>query len=264
ICREWIDAGASAEAVGIAFPSLVDVRRKQILGHNNKFADYARIDLKQWVWDRFRLPMVIENDANAAALGEGRYGSAADSGDFVLMILGTGIGTAAVMNGQLVRGRHYQAGNLFGHIPLKADGRKCVGCPGVGCAEAQASSWALPYMVRESGLDSPLKSEENVDFRVLQQYYDRGDPLAVSIFDECCTYWANCLITLIHAYDPEVAVLSGGVLNWGPALTERIVHIVEERAWTPWGRIAFRRAKNPEHSVLLGLHALCETDLLNL
>lgn len=260
VCGAWMQT-FPVSAVGIAFPSLVDVRQKKILGHNNKFADYAEIDLESWVRDRFHLPMAIENDANAAALGEGKYGSAADSGDFVLMILGTGIGTAAVMNGQLIHGKHYQAGNLFGHIPLKVNGRKCAGCPGVGCAEAQASTWALRYMVRESPLESPLKTEEKVDFRVLQQHYALGDPLAKAVFDECCAYWANCLITLIHAYDPEVAVLSGGVLNWGPELSERVIRTVQERVWTPWGAVEFRQAKNPEQSVLLGLHALCESEL---
>lgn len=255
VCRQWVGE-YSIQGLGIAFPSLVDVDRKKILGHNGKFPDYAQVDLEQWAWERFQLPMVIENDANAAALGEGAFGSAAGVENFVLMTLGTGIGTAAVMNGRLVRGKHYQAGNMFGHLPLKVDGRKYAGCPGVGCAEAQASTWALPLMVAESDLDSPLKAEKQVDFKVLKTYVDLGDTLAVSLFEECCAYWANCLISMVYAYDPELIVLSGGVMNWGPQLTDRLVHTVEERVWTPWGKLQFRLAKNPEHSVLLGLHAL--------
>lgn len=256
ICSEWVQQ-EQIEAIGVAFPSVVDVDRKKILGHNGKFADFAEVDLEGWIAERFHVPMVIDNDANAAALGESKFGSAADTEDFVLMILGTGIGSAAVMNGQLVRGRHYQAGDMFGHIPLKVNGRKCVGCSGVGCAEAQASTWALRYMVQESELNSPLKAEPKVDFKVLKKYYDLGDPLAVSAFEECCAYWANCLIAMIYAYDPEVVVLSGGVMNWGPELFARLAERVEERVWTPWGKLQFRLAENPEQSVLLGLHALC-------
>ena len=255
-CGPWLET-MRPEAVGIAFPSLVDVDRRRILGHNAKFADYARVDLTAWCRERLGLPLCMDNDANAAALGEGTWGCAADTGDFVLMILGTGIGTAAMMNGRLVRGRHYQAGDLMGHIPLRVDGRPCAGCPGVGCAEAQASTWALPLMVREAAGDSPLKREKQVDFRVLKRYCDAGDPLARRVFEECCAYWANCLVALVYAYDPEVVVLSGGVLNWGPALSERLETLVRERVWTPWGQLRFRVAEHPEHSVLLGLHALC-------
>ena len=256
ICNEWIQQ-VQIEAVGIAFPSIVDVDQKKILGHNGKFSDFAEIDLEKWVTERFHVPMVIDNDANAAALGEGAFGSAADTENFVLMILGTGIGSAAVMNGKIVRGKHYQAGDMFGHIPLKVNGRKCVGCPGVGCAEAQASTWALQHMVQESGLPSPLKAESRTDFKVLKKYYDAGDPLAISVLEECCAYWANCLISMVYAYDPEVIVLSGGVMNWGSELFMKLRAMVEERAWTPWGKLQFRLAENPEQSVLLGLHALC-------
>ncbi len=257
ICKAWQEQ-YEISRMGIAFPSLVDVDKKQVLGHNNKFADCVGFDLESWVKASFSLPMVLENDANAAALGELGYGAARDTENFVLMILGTGIGTAAVMDGRLLRGKHYQAGVLFGHIPLQRNGRPCEGCPGVGCAEAQASTWALKHMVAEAALESPLKREPTMNFEVLQRHYRAGDRLAKEIFEECCEYWSSCLIALIHAYDPEVAVLSGGVLNWGPELTERIIQTVEQRVWTPWGKLRFRTAEAPERSVLLGLHYLNE------
>lgn len=260
ICGKWVQE-EPISSMGIAFPSLVHAGRKQIIGQADKFPDHGEVDLEAWAAEKFRLPMVLENDANAAALGKGIYGSAADAGDFILMILGTGIGTAAVMDGRLIRGRHYQAGNLFGHVPLKVHGRKCTGCPGVGCAEAQASTWALAHIVRESETPSPLKSEKVLDFRVLKRYYDAGDPLARSIFRECCDYWTNCLLAMICAYDPEVVVLSGGVMKWGPELFEILEKEVRKRAWTPWGGLRFRLAKDPEQSVLLGLHALCRADI---
>ncbi|MCH5353743.1 MAG: ROK family protein [Acutalibacter sp.] len=260
VCKDWIKE-YFIEAAGFAFPSLVDAKNKKILGHNGKYPDCAEVDLKSWTREKLGLSMVIENDANAAALGEGKYGSAAGCENFVLMILGTGIGTAAVMDGKLIRGKHSQAGVLLGHTPLKVNGRPCAGCPGIGCAEAQASTWALKHMVEESPKQSPLKKEKQIDFQVLQRYWEQNDPLAIELFEECCAYWANCLITLVYAYDPELIVLSGGVLGWGPALTERMIGIVKERVWTPWGEPAFRLAADPEASVLLGLHALCENEM---
>lgn len=260
VCKGWIKE-YSIEGAGFAFPSLVDAKNKRILGHNGKYPDYAEVDLERWAEEQLNLPMVIENDANAAALGEGKYGSAAGCENFVLMILGTGIGTAAMMDGKLIRGKHSQAGVLLGHTPLKVNGRPCAGCPGLGCAEAQASTWALKHMVEESPLESPLKQETVVNFEVLQRHYLAGDRLAREIFEECCDYWSNCLIALIYAYDPEVVVLSGGVLNWGEELPRRIFQTVEERVWTPWGKPDFRLAENPEASVMLGLHALCNRQL---
>ena len=260
VCKGWIKE-YFIEAAGFAFPSLVDAKNRKILGHNGKYPDYTEVDLKSWTREKLGLSMVIENDANAAALGEGKYGSAAGCENFVLMILGTGIGTAAVMDGKLIRGKHSQAGVLLGHTPLKVNGRPCAGCPGIGCAEAQASTWALKHMVEESPKQSPLKKEKQIDFQVLQRYWEQNDPLAIELFEECCAYWANCLITLVYAYDPELIVLSGGVLGWGPALTERMIGIVKERVWTPWGEPAFRLAADPEASVLLGLHALCENEM---
>lgn len=255
ICTKWMRIH-SASGIGIAFPSLVDCERKQILGHNDKFNDCEGFDFEKWIHERFGLPMVLENDANAAALGEMGYGAALGCKDFVLMILGTGIGTAAVMDGRLIRGKHYQAGNLFGHIPQQGNGRSCAGCPGFGCIEAHASTWALKEIANESPLASPLKNEPVLNFKILKEYYDAGDPLAASIFEECCDSWRNCLIALIYAYDPEVVVLSGGVLNWGNELPERLFREVKKRVWTPWGKLQYRTTQNPEYSVLLGLHYL--------
>lgn len=256
VCLKWLH-DISADAVGIAFPSFVDVKKKKILGHNGKFSDYAQINLEGWARERLNLPMILENDANAAALGEGYFGCASGIDHFILMILGTGIGTAAVMNRQLIRGKHYQAGDLMGHIPLKVHGRKCEACPGTGCAEAQASTWALPYIVRESNIESPLKKETVIDFRTLKKYYDAGDALAIAVYEECCEYWTNCLLAMIYAYDPEVVVLSGGVMNWGKELMTKLEQNVRMRNALPWKDLQFRMAENPEQSVLLGLHALC-------
>ena len=96
-----------------------------------------------------------------------------------------------------------------------------------------------------------------MDFKCLKQYYDRRGPFAIANFEESCAYWANCLIAMVYAYDPEVVVLSGGVIQWGAELTDRLEQVVKQRAWTPWGNLQFRLAHDPEQSVLLGLHALC-------
>ena len=251
-----------ASGIGIAFPSLVNPERKEVICASGKFNDYKQVNFQNWAREKFGLPMVLENDANAAAIGEHAFGAAKGCDNFVLMILGTGIGAAAMMNGRLIRGKHFQAGVLMGHIPLKVHGRKCAACgSGEGCAEAQASTWALSRMIRDSNIESSLKQEEIVNFEVLQRYYEQGDRLAHAVFEECCEYWSNLLIAMTCAYDPERIVVSGGVLKWGDELTEKLKSMVYRRAWTPWGKPKFSVAKDPEASVLLGLYALCLTNL---
>lgn len=256
VLEDWRDR-FRAQGLGMALPCLADPVRKTVIGSCGKYADAGRIDFQGWAREKLGLPTILENDANAAAIGEHAFGAAKGCDDFILMILGTGIGTSAVTEGRLIRGKHNQAGVLMGHIPLKAHGRKCAACGvGVGCAEAQASTWALEKIVAESDADSLLKAEGKVDFETLRRCYDRGDPLARSIYAECCEYWSNLLISMICAYDPELIVLSGGVLKWGEELIEDLKEQVCARSLTPWGEPRFAAAADPDASVLLGLHEL--------
>ena len=213
-CNEWI-SNYPVKGIEVAYPGIVDPVKKCVIAHSNKFADAVDFNFQEWSDKKFSLPIILENDANAAAVGENIYGCAKKTNDMVLLILGTGIGSAAIMNGKLIHGKHYQAGCFLGHIPLKVNGRKCDACGGIGCAEAQASTWALSYIANEAeNSHSNLKNEKTIDFKVLKKYYDSDDEAAKRIFSECCEYWANCIIALIYAYDPDTVVLSGGVLKW--------------------------------------------------
>ena len=243
----------NVDAIGVAFPGLVDPVRKRVVSREGKYEDAWRFD--GWARDRFGVPLVLENDALAAAVGEHASGAAKGVDDFVLLILGTGIGAAAFMDGKPVRGRHFQAGITMGHTPRGGD-RPCACCGGAGCSESRASTWALADMIAKSPIDSPLKNERDPDFKLLKEYCEKKDALAVSLFDECVSVWADVILTLVYAYDPELVVLSGGVLKWGSALSDRIENEVLERAWTSWGKLRFATASDPDASVLLGLYDL--------
>lgn len=256
VLQGWRREGLDAKAAGIAFAGITDPVHCRVLSTNGKYEDATAFDFAAWASSQ-GLSLAMDNDANAALQGEVAFGAARCSGDAVILILGTGIGTAAMMGGAMVRGRHFQAGCLGGHFALGHQGRPCT-CGCRDCAEAYASTWALPGLAQElpGYAASALAVEPVVDFRALTHWARQGDPVAVALLDECLDVWAAVVRNLIHAYDPEVVVLSGGVLRSADLILEPLRARVLSNVWTPWGTVDFRLAAQPEHSVLLGMHHL--------
>lgn len=246
------------DGVGMAFPGIVNFYENRIVTSNEKYKDAANTDIIGWAKREFHTKIILDNDANAALLGEVYYGAAKGCENVAMMILGTGVGTASMIRGQMIRGIHGQAGCLSGHITMNLNGRRC-NCGNQGCLEANASTWVLPYLVKETEqyLDSPFRKEPVQDFSTLRTYYQKGDPLAKYLFDHCVAYWGAGAVNLIHSYDPELIVLSGGVSRF-TEIIRPIQKWIDEYAWTPWGRVRIIPAKQPESSVLLGLHYLVE------
>jgi glucokinase len=170
-----------------------------------------------------------------------------------MMTLGTGIGGVAMIEGKLLRGKHAQAGCLGGHIPVLFNGRPCT-CGGIGCAEAEASGWALPGVVRgvPGFPESSLSSIANIGFKHLFEEAERGDRVAQIVRDRCLNIWAVDAVALIHAYDPEVIVIGGGVMERADIISPYIEAYVQKYAWTPWGKVQIRRAELANNAALVG------------
>ena len=243
------------EGIGIAFAGLVDSNNKRVISVNKKYEDALEFDFKEWINSRFGLPVILENDANAALLGEVSYGSARGYKDAVILILGTGVGTAAIMEEKLIRGKHFQAGCLCGHFAIPGNERDCS-CGKKGCLEASASGWALPIIYKER--NSEISDSEIIDFKFLEKAVLSEDEIATDILTEFTDVWSATAKNLVHAYDPEVVVLSGGVIKCGDMVIEPIIKKTKESVWTAWGEIEFVVSENPEDSVLLGLHSILE------
>jgi len=236
--------------LGVAFPGLVDPYSRKAITLKGKYEDFADFDFYSWSQERFNLPLQLENDANAALLGELNFGCGRGCNNAVLMILGTGIGTATMIEGKLLRGKHFQAGCLGGHISVETlkKGKPCI-CGSSGCAESVGGSWAL-------------KKATGLDFQALYKAEQEGDIQAHLLMEESVDVWSTCAVNLIHAYDPDMLILSGGVLHCGNRIIRPIAENIAQYAWTPWGNVQLQVAEIPEHSVVLGLHYLCcNTDL---
>lgn len=247
------------ECLGIAlgFCGLADARTGRVVSTNQKYEDAPGIDFIAWAKKEFGLPFAIENDARMALLGERHAGAAKGIDNVVMITLGTGIGGAAMIEGKLLRGRHAQAGCLGGHLPAKVGGRRCT-CGAIGCMEAEASGWALPFVAREwKGYeDSALARQEKVTFRNVFELAEAGDRVAREVRDYCLEVWASAAVGLIHAYDPECIVIGGGVMRSANVILPYVQKFVNEHAWTPWGKVKVVAAQLGNNAGLFGAEPL--------
>jgi glucokinase len=240
------------QGVAIGFAGLVDSRIGRVVSTNKKYDDATELDFYAWGADALTLPLRIENDARLALVGEAYGGAARGFTDVVMITLGTGIGCAAMIEGKLLRGKHAQAGSLGGHFP-GFNGRPCT-CGAIGCAEAEASGWSLPLIIRDwpGAADGALSRYSNVGFKELFKEAAREDKVAVAIRDRCLEVWAATAVGLVHAYDPEMIVIGGGVMKSADVIIPYIQSYVHKYAWTPWGKVTVRAAELGNNAVLMG------------
>ncbi len=239
--------------IGVGMAALIDGRVGKVLSTNDKYADAMGFDLDHWSRQTFGIPLRLENDARLALLGEMYAGAARGFTDVVMMTLGTGIGGVAMIEGKLLRGKHGQAGCLGGHIPALYNGRACT-CGAIGCCEAEAAGWSLPFVVKEwPGIsESALSKYPNVGFKELFEEAQRGDKIAIAIRERCLRIWAVDAVGLVHSFDPEIIVIGGGVMKSADIIIPYVEQYVQKHAWTPWGKVQVRVAELGNNAALLG------------
>jgi glucokinase len=236
-------ANQNCHGVILSFCGIVDGLAGRIVETNGRYHDAPEIDFPEWARSRFGLPLRIENDARAALLGEHVAGAAQDFDDVVMVVLGTGVGGAAMIDGKLLCGKHSQAGCLLGHFGSAVPGRLCS-CGNLGCIEAEASTAVLDSVSREhpNYSASSLRNLQRLTFKDLFSQADAGDSCARDIRERCIQVWAAATVSWIHAYDPELVVFGGGVMSAADAILPIIQSYVERHAWTPWGKVVVRKA----------------------
>lgn len=240
--------GRRADAVGIAVPGVVDPTTGRMLHANAKYDHLRDFDLDAWSRREFGVGAVVENDARAALIGETSTGSAAGERDAVLVTLGTGIGTAAMIDGIPLRGRTGHAGILGGHVTIDIDGPECP-CGNTGCGEALASAWAL----REHHA-TPAADDDDEQNLTVRDLFER--PELHGIRERFLRVWGATVVTLVHLHDPAVVILSGGILRAGDAVLLPIEEYVRTHLWPSMTPPRFIMPPQPEFSVVRGLSAL--------
>jgi glucokinase len=239
--------------IAIGFPGIVDSSTGTIYSTLKKFEDAPMLDLKGWASHSFGLPLSIENDARMALLGEHFAGAAQGCSDVVMMTLGTGIGSATLLDGRILRGAHAHAGCLGGHLTVKFDGRLCH-CGNIGCAEAEASGWALPQIFEAwpGARRSKLATLRHFGFRELFAQVYSNDRVACEIRDHCLRVWSANAVSLVHSYDPEVVVVGGGVSQAADQIIPFMQEYIDRHTWSSWGKPQVRAASLGSSAALLG------------
>jgi len=208
------------KGVGIGAPNANYYKGTIEYAPNIRWGEY--IHFKEAFAQQFDYPMVLTNDANAAALGEMVYGNARGISDFVLITLGTGLGSGIVVNGKVVYGQDGFAGEL-GHVNVKPDGRLC-GCGRRGCLETYVSATGLKrslfkMMVEETdGSDLRNISYTDLDPRVITEAAKKGDPLAIRAFEYTGKILGEKLADTVLHTSPEAIFLFGGLVEAGDYL----------------------------------------------
>lgn len=253
LCAQLGIGTNDCSALVVAFPSLIDPASGRVRTAYGKYSDAPELDLARWSRETLGLPLVIENDARAALLGEWQAGAGRGSNDLVMVTLGTGLGTAALIDGHLVRGKHGQAGVLGGHLTVRQDGRECT-CGNQGCAEAEASTFALPVITaqRVDFATSPLRDAPIIDYAAVLRLARERDPCALALRTEAIDIWAAVIVNLIHAYDPERVIVGGGIVAGGVDFLAELEHGVQRHAHTPWGRVEMLPAQLGDAAALYG------------
>jgi len=200
---------------------------------------------------RFPVPVLYENDVNAAAVGEGAFGAARGYRNFIMVTYGTGIGGAIVIEGRLHAGAHGGAGE-FGHLVTHTSGRRCT-CGCTGCYEAYASTAALTRLA-ETRTGRPL------DGRGVVGLVKTGDALARGALDEWLTEVAVGLAGLIHAINPEAVILGGGIME-EPLVTEALIPEVHRRTMPSYRHTVIQPAELGNTAGLLGMYHLVRSDM---
>lgn len=185
------------------------------------------IPLAKLITEKFGIPTVITNDANAAAIGEMTYGAARGLKDFIMITLGTGVGSGIVINGQMVYGHDGFAGEL-GHVIMKRNNGRMCGCGRTGCLEAYCSATGVARTAREfleiRKEDSVLRNIP-VDEITSKDVYDAaiiGDKIAKDIFEYTGDILGQALADFVCFSSPEAFVLFGGLTKSGDLIMKPV------------------------------------------
>ncbi len=177
------------------------------------------IPLAKYFEDIFHVPAYLTNDANAAALGEMLFGNAREMKDFIMITLGTGLGSGIVVNAEVLYGHDGFAGEL-GHVIVEENGRQC-GCGRKGCLETYASVTGIKNTVisllETENIESELRGFKHMDLsgKIIEQAAVRGDKIALKAFEITGEYLGKALANAVALFSPEAIILFGGLAQAG-------------------------------------------------
>ncbi len=238
------------QAIGIGICCQVDPSSRALDGADDTIPGWQQLDFVRVLERQTGLAVSIDNDANAAALGEGWTGAARGLSDYSVMTVGTGVGGGVVVNGALLHGAWGGAGE-FGHMPLNPAGPACY-CGGQGCLELLIAGPALTKRAQQIGLAT---SEEL--FAVAAQRPD-----AAALVTEAGGWLTVAALLLLHVFQPEAILFGGGVMRSAWSCWEPLLLDAQRRSGIPSDqRARLGRAALGQQAGLIGAAALARASI---
>jgi len=236
LCKQVIvDSGVDPDSlvsIGIGVPGLFDKDSGVFIYAPN--LPIRQVPIRSMLQETFPLPVYLENDANAAAMGESVAGAAKDVAHSVTVTLGTGVGGGIIIDNKILHGAFGGAGEI-GHMAINLGGALC-GCGRRGCWEAYASASAFVGQAKAAAIDHPesllARDLNSIDGKMIFEAIEQGDETAKQVLDTYLSYVAIGITTLIDVLQPAKIVIGGGLSAQGEKILAPIRKLVEERAFS--------------------------------
>jgi glucokinase len=260
-------AAPDVAAVGFGIPALVEFPSG--VARWSTHLPLEGVRFRDVMSERLGLPVIVDNDANAALLAEARFGAARGVRHAVLVALGTGIGSALLLDGRIYRGAR-GLGAEIGHMVIDLHGPDCQGnCPGRGCLEVMASGSTIGREGRaaaaalpDSALGRRLASGKEITGGIVTELAHAGDAASVGVLAQIGRRLGYGLVGVVNVFNPEQILIGGGAIAAGELLLGPAREVVEERALPPMREmVSIVAAEFGDESGMLGAAVLAQ-DLL--
>jgi len=218
------------KGIGIGTPGFVN-KKTGILYNSENIPGLINAPFVPYIANKFGVPVIADNDATCAAIGEHIFGAGKDFSDFLMVTVGTGIGGGLILDNKVYRGANGYAGEI-GHIIVVAEGRECT-CGNKGCIEAYASATSIIKRIKEGIKKGYIKTYNDVDHINAKVIFDKakeGDQYSIDAIDSAARYLGRMLGGLVNLLNIEAIIIGGGV-SADDYFIKKIEFYVDQVAW---------------------------------
>lgn len=224
--------------LGVGTPGAVDGRTGKVISISPNIDGWQGMEIGRILHERLNMPVYVDNDVNAMALAESRFGAGVGYKSVVCVAVGTGVGGGIVLDGKLWRGSNYTAGEI-GHMTINLNGPQCR-CGSKGCLETYCSSGAMMNLVKsklgnvltpafEEVLDGSI---DNLTIKKLFAAAKKDDEIALSVISETGQLLGLALAGVVNLLNPEIVIIGGGVADGGAGYVDHVSAEIRKRAFS--------------------------------
>jgi glucokinase len=216
------------KGIGVGFPGHLRYKEGITITTSN-LPGFMDFPFKDSLQHYFSVPVIVDNDVNAQAYGEFKFGGGKGSDSMIFLTLSTGIGAGIILNKKIYRGQTGTAGEC-GHTIIDVNSDIQCSCGNYGCWMALASGLTLPVLFKKklnSGVGTTMNLDwsfnyAQVDGQFIKKGLDMEDPVSMALVNDCADYNGIGIYNLFQIFNPPMVMLGGGLMNWGPVFMNRI------------------------------------------